>query len=536
MCRAAFGIALFGGQLMTAEAQAAGPGQVRTILQYADTAGRQVLRRPSAAVTRVNNEIRRLVDDMLATMYDAEGVGLAAPQIGVLRRVIVVDVGDGPTAIINPQLEHSEGQEEAYEGCLSIPGYQGKVARAATIKVSGLDLRGRRLWLEATGLLARAILHEVDHLDGILFLDRASDVVTLTAETDLRIVYMGTPAFAVRPLRHLLRNWCHISAVVTQPDRPRGRGGAVRPSPVKEAAASLGLTVLQPASARDPEFIKELQELAPDVIVTCAYGIILPPAVLAIPRLGCLNVHPSLLPEFRGAAPIQRALMAGRERTGVTIYFMDEGMDTGDILLQDEVAIGPTETAGELADRLSDLGAKLLLRALKLVAADEAPPRRPQDHQLATYAPALKSQEERLDWRWSTVAIANHCRGLAPRPGAYTMYKGQRLKILQATALAKAEDEINGSVAAAGAADGPPGTILAVDHEDGFIVAAGDGAVLVQRVQPAGRRPMSAVDFINGQALTAGLVLDEEALADEETVLNEEAELRQSAPAQGGRS
>src|SRR5690606_9552923 len=189
----------------------------------------------------------------------------------------------------------------------------------------------RRVWLEAEGLLARAIQHEIDHLDGILFLDRASKIIELSPAADLRIVYMGTPGFAVEPLRHLLRNHCRVTAVVNRPDRPRGRGRAVKPSPVKELAAELGLPVLQPEKAGDPEFVAQLRELEPDVIVTAAYGLLLPPEVLEVPRLGCLNIHPSLLPELRGAAPIQRALTEGKEKTGVTIYFMDAGMDSGAI-------------------------------------------------------------------------------------------------------------------------------------------------------------------------------------------------------------
>src|SRR5690606_2533221 len=269
---------------MARGARDARQGRVRPILQYKNETERQILRQRSQPVTRVNREIRQLVDDMLATMYDADGIGLAAPQVGVLRRVIVADVGDGPVVIINPEVHHQEGSEEAYEGCLSIPGYQGRVARAGLVRVSGLDEKGRRVWLEAEGLLARAIQHEIDHLDGILFLDRASKIIELSPAADLRIVYMGTPGFAVEPLRHLLRNHCRVTAVVTRPDRPRGRGRAVKPSPVKELAAELGLPVLQPEKARDPEFVAQLRELEPDVIVTAAYGLLLPPEVLEVPR------------------------------------------------------------------------------------------------------------------------------------------------------------------------------------------------------------------------------------------------------------
>ncbi|HLS88761.1 MAG TPA: methionyl-tRNA formyltransferase [Sphingobacteriaceae bacterium] len=485
---------------MARGARDARQGRVRPILQYKNETERQILRQRSQPVTRVNREIRQLVDDMLATMYDADGIGLAAPQVGVLRRVIVADVGDGPVVIINPEVHHQEGSEEAYEGCLSIPGYQGRVARAGLVRVSGLDEKGRRVWLEAEGLLARAIQHEIDHLDGILFLDRASKIIELSPAADLRIVYMGTPGFAVEPLRHLLRNHCRVTAVVTRPDRPRGRGRAVKPSPVKELAAELGLPVLQPEKAGDPEFVAQLRELEPDVIVTAAYGLLLPPEVLEVPRLGCLNIHPSLLPELRGAAPIQRALMEGKEKTGVTIYFMDEGMDSGDILLQEETPIQPGETAGELAARLSKMGARLLMDALRLLATEEDPPRRPQDHSRATFAPALQPHEERIDWSWPAEKIVNHCRGLAPRPGAYTLYRGERLKILAA--------EVR-----PGEAGAPPGTVIAVEKNQGFVVAAGTGAVLVKRVQLAGRQAVSAADFINGHPLDEGEALGLEPVA-----------------------
>lgn len=454
-----------------------------------------VLRRKAEPVRRVNRAIAELLDDMLATMYDANGVGLAAPQIGVSRRVIVIDVGDGPVELINPEIvTRSEDAETAFEGCLSIPDLMGEVERSESLYVTGLDRRGRKVWLEAEGWLARVIQHEVDHLDGILFLDRAARIVEIPQEKQLRIVFMGTPEFSVPVLARLVELNFKVKAVVTQPDRPSGRGRSLRPSPVKAYAVSEGLEILQPERASDPDFIDRLQELRPDVIVTCAFGMLLPKSVLSLPRLGCINVHASLLPKFRGAAPIQHAILAGERQSGITIFYMGEGMDDGDILLARGFELSPDETAGSLHDKLKELGAELLPEALRLLVSDQ-PPRQPQNHEAATYAPRLRPEDEWVDWNETAEQIARHIRAFDPVPGAATVWNDRLLKLFKPT------------VVSTTAADADPGMVLAASPDDGLLVAAAEGAVAVREVQPAGSRRMSVEQFLNGHDVVVGTVL-----------------------------
>lgn len=454
------------------------------------TIGDPVLRRRAKPVRHVNRALRQLIEDMLATMYAADGVGLAAPQVGVGKRVIVLDVGEGPLAVINPEIVAAEGEEAGTEGCLSVPGKAGEVRRAARVRVTGLDQEGRQVWHEAEGLLARAFQHEVDHLDGVLFVDRADRVWDVPPETTLRIVFLGTPAFAVTVLEGLVAAGCRPVAVVTRPDRPRGRGLAVTPPPVKEAAERLGLRVLQPERLRDPGFLAALAELRPDVVVTAAFGRVVPPEVLALAPRGAYNLHPSLLPRHRGPAPVHRALLAGEERTGVTVIHMSEEVDAGDIVLQQEVPILPEDDRGRLEERLARAGAEVLLRALRLVATGEVP-RRPQDPAAATYAPALRPEEEVINWARPAAAVVNQVRALAPTPGARTTLNGRLLQVLAAAAVP-------------GAPGAAPGTVVAVDPGEGFTVAAGEGAVLVRRVKPAGGREMEAAAFLRGHPLRPG--------------------------------
>ncbi len=309
----------------------------------------------------------------------------------------------------------------------------------------------------------------------------------------MRVIFMGTPAFALPSLKRLVEEGHGVVLVVTQPDRRAGRGLRLQPPPVKVAAEALGLPVLQPETLKDEAVIARLQGLAPDVLVVAAYGRFVPKAILDIPRLGCYNVHPSLLPKFRGPAPIHRALMAGEEETGVTIIRMDEGMDTGPILLQKVTPILPEDTAGSLEDRLAVLGAEALAEALWLVEKNEAS-LVPQEHGLATYAPKLKEEEGRLQWSWEARRLHNLIRGFSPEPGAYTLFRGKRLKILRSALVSEEEG-------------GQPGTILAIGKE-GFVVATGRGALRLLEVQPEGRRRMTAAEFARGTHLRIGEAFD----------------------------
>lgn len=304
----------------------------------------------------------------------------------------------------------------------------------------------------------------------------------------LRIIFLGTPEFACPSLEAVIAAGYAVSAVVTQPDQPAGRGGKLTPPPVKRLAERLGIPVLQPRRVRRPEAVAALQELHPDLLVTAAFGQILSPAVLAVPRIGSLNVHASLLPAYRGAAPIHRAVLEGAAETGVTIMWMDEGLDTGDMLLWQATPIGPEETAGSLHDRLSHLGAELLVQALGGIAAGTAP-RLPQDHSRATYAHKLTPADERIDWGDPARCVLNRVRGLNPWPVAHTTWRGNLLKVWQAAAAT--EPPVAGPAS-------PPGTVLAADPARGLVVAVADGAVSLLAVQPAGKRPMPAGAFVAG--------------------------------------
>jgi len=309
----------------------------------------------------------------------------------------------------------------------------------------------------------------------------------------LRLVFMGTPEFAVPSLRAVLDAGHRVVAVFTQPDRPRGRGHKLLPSPVKEAAMRAGIPVYQPRRLRDAEALDILRGLAPDVICVVAYGLLLPPAVLQLPPLGCVNVHASLLPRHRGAAPIQAALMAGDAVTGVTTMLMDEGLDTGDIILQRPIPIEPDDNAGTLHDKLAVAGAELLVETLRLLAAGQAP-RRPQDHAQASYAPKLERAAAALDWARPAEEVRNHVRAFAPVPGAYTAHGERILKVLQV--------EVHGP----GRTGAQPGQVIAVE-EAGFVVQTGRGAVLVRQVKPSGAAPMTGRDYVNGYRLEVGDLL-----------------------------
>jgi methionyl-tRNA formyltransferase len=304
---------------------------------------------------------------------------------------------------------------------------------------------------------------------------------------------MGTAAFAVPSLQALLDAGHSVLAVVTQPDRPAGRGQGLRPSPVKALAVEPGLTVLQPEKASQPEFVETLRALAPEAIVVVAYGQILRPAVLEIPPLGCINVHGSLLPKLRGAAPIQWAVIRGEPETGVTTMFMDAGMDTGDMILQTGVPVTGEDTAGSLSERLAPLGAQLLVRTLDLVARGQAP-RRSQDPTAATYAPMLKREDGFIDWAQPATAIRNRIHGCNPSPGAVALRDERPVKLWRARVV---ENEL----AAGSAAE--PGTVVRLEG-GGPVVTAGVGAVQLLELQPESRPRMSGDDYLRGYPLTPG--------------------------------
>lgn len=305
----------------------------------------------------------------------------------------------------------------------------------------------------------------------------------------MRVVFMGSPDFAVPPLRALLAHH-EVALVVTQPDKPAGRGKKLQPPPVKVVAEEAGVAVIQPRSARASEVAAELRATGAELGVVVAYGKILPPAVLqAFPR-GCINIHTSLLPKYRGAAPIQRAVMEGERETGVTIMQLDEGMDTGPVLLMNRVPIGETETAGALFERLAPLGADALLAAIAGLEAGTLEPQ-PQDHAAATYAAMLTKEDGVIDWTLPADRVASRARGVDPWPGAVTAYAGEPLKLFGARA---AEGQ------------GAPGEVLRMDAS-GLVVACGQGACRFEEVQAAGRKRMSVASFAAGRAIPTGTIL-----------------------------
>ncbi len=314
------------------------------------------------------------------------------------------------------------------------------------------------------------------------------------------IVFMGTPGFALPSLEALHEGPCRIAAVVTQPDRPRGRGLKINYSPVKQFAMQAGIRVLQPITLKDPEFRQELAGLDAGLIVTVAYGKILPPYLLQLPPLGAINLHASMLPAYRGAAPINRAIMAGDTATGVTIIRMAAQMDAGDIIMQVSEPILMEDTAGSLHDRLAVKGADLLLQAVEALVSGTAVPT-PQDHLSASYAPPLNPEEERINWDLDNTRLFNIIRGLSPFPGAYTVFEGKRLKIFSA-----AFPEPGAHIAGPGGRGGSPGEVLHVSGE-AITVATASGSLNLLTVQPAGRSKMSAGAFSRGYGVGPGFRL-----------------------------
>jgi methionyl-tRNA formyltransferase len=302
----------------------------------------------------------------------------------------------------------------------------------------------------------------------------------------MRLAFLGTPSFAVPTLEAIVAAGHDVVAVVTQPDRPRGRGQQAAAPPVKEAALRLGLPVFQPERIRRPEAVEHLRGLALDAMVVVGYGQIIPQNVIDLPPLGIINVHASLLPKYRGAGPIQWAILNGETRTGVTTMRIDAGLDTGDMLLKAETEIGPEETAIELGKRLATMGAQLLVQTLPGLAAAAIVPEK-QDPAQATYAPLLKKEDGRIDWSRPAAAVHNQARGLQPWPGAYTTFRGQTLHVWRA------------GVRNQGSGVRDAGSILSLRP---FVVQCGEGALELLEVQLEGRKRISASDFVNGQRVT----------------------------------
>ena len=308
-----------------------------------------------------------------------------------------------------------------------------------------------------------------------------------------KIVFMGTPDFAVESLRAILKSSDEVVAVATQPDKPKGRGMVLTPPPIKVLAQEYNIPVLQPERIKEDWFIERLKNISPDIIVVVAYGRILPKAVLEIPQNGCINVHASLLPRYRGAAPINWAIINGEKTTGITTMLMDEGMDTGRILLKEGILISDDDTAGTLHDKLKDVGAVTLLKTIDAIRDSSAIPIE-QDNSLATYAPILKKIDCHIDWNRDAVAIRNFVRGLNPLPCAFTHIENRLLKIYSGFAKSDKTDKTAGAVVGV--------------SSDGIQVAAKDSIFVITELKPENRDKMSAGEFIRGYKIEKGQILN----------------------------
>ncbi|MDN7241295.1 methionyl-tRNA formyltransferase [Planococcus sp. N028] len=304
-----------------------------------------------------------------------------------------------------------------------------------------------------------------------------------------KIVFMGTPAFSAPVLRMLVEEGYDVISVVTQPDRPVGRKKVLTPTPVKEEALRLGLPVYQPEKLRNPDELQQVLDMEPDLIVTAAFGQILPSALLEAPKLGAINVHASLLPAYRGGAPIHQAIIDGQTETGITIMYMVDRLDAGDIISQITVPIEKQDHTGSMFDKLSVAGTELLKATLPSII-DGTNPRTPQDEELVTYARNISREQEQIDWTRSATAIYNQVRGLHPWPVAYTTFNEANMKIWWAEEISSRKS-------------GKPGEVIELT-EDSIVVQTGDGVLAIKDLQPAGKKRMAAKDYLKGPKIQAG--------------------------------
>ncbi|OGY26416.1 MAG: hypothetical protein A2Z42_04635 [Candidatus Woykebacteria bacterium RBG_19FT_COMBO_43_10] len=385
-------------------------------------------------ISKISPEIKKLVADMRETLELTSGVGLAAPQANAPLRLFIVDYGRLKEVFINPKItNYGKETDSVEEGCLSVPRVRGEVNRVVRIEIDYIDLKGVRKKAALSGYFARIVQHEYDHLSSVFYTDRVVDKKSLYTYKPIKIVFFGTPEFGAIILQTLygqqLVGEYSIDLVVTAPDKPSGRGQQLTPSEVKKMAERFNLPVVTPDSIKNVKLINQLKKLEPDFIVLASYGKLIPEEILSIPKKGALNVHPSLLPKYRGASPIAAAILNGDKFTGITIMKMNEKMDEGDILAVVKIRVSPKDTSETLSIKLANVATRLIHHVLHLAAAAKIKPK-PQDHKRATYTKFLKKADGYIDWKNPPKNLEAAIRAYYRWPGVWTRYKGKILKLL----------------------------------------------------------------------------------------------------------
>ena len=461
--------------------------------------GEACLSKMCRPVTDFNSRLHTLLDDLADTLADSGGVGLAAPQVGVLRRVcVVLDEEDQLIELVNPEIIYTEGEQTGLEGCLSVPGKYGVVTRPEVVRVRAQDRDGQWFEVEDEGLTARcsSVRGAYRPAHG----GRGATEVAGGARRRvrdrgrrgqvMRILFMGTPDFAVASLKRLVADGHDICGVFTQPDKPKNRGMKLIAPPVKEYALTQGLHVYQPLKMKDGTALELVRSLAPELIVVAAYGRILPEDILNTPKYGAINVHSSILPKYRGAAPINWAILNGDAVTGVSIMYMAPELDAGDVILCRETAIDPDEDAVALTARLAELGAEALHEAIGQIERGTVT-RTAQDHAAHTYAPMLDKSLSPMDFSRSAQQLHDQVRGLVPWPSASMVLAGKTVKVHR--------------TAVGGETSAPAGSVVEAD-KNGLAIACGDGRLLrVLELQGEGGKRMAAADYLRGHPVPLGL-------------------------------
>ena len=386
-------------------------------------------------ISNVDQKVKSIVEDMKDTLDFTGGVGLAAPQVGIPVRIFIVNYGRLVETFINPKIvEKTKLTTESEEGCLSVPGFRGLVHRSNEITIDYLDLKGRRKQAKVTSYYARIIQHEYDHLDSTFYVDRITNKSKKIIQfSPIRIVFFGTPMFGAIILRSIVGQSVvgeyEVLLVVTQPKSASGRGNKVKESEVHLASKEFSIPIIQPLKLTDKNIAQQIKRLKPDAFVVASYGQILPKAILDIPKYGSVNIHASLLPKYRGASPIQSAILYKEKYTGVTLMVMNEKLDEGDILAQAKVKIGVKETANELNIKLAKIGAELLHQVLHLWVNKRIKPRK-QLRSKATYAKKLTKDSGYINWKKPPKNLESMIRAFYPWPSVWTNYNGKILKLL----------------------------------------------------------------------------------------------------------